>query len=183
MDVTLLPLGGGQDIGRSCILAKVGSASLLFDCGAHLRYKDDQRFPNFEAIAQPGRRLADHLNAVLITHVHVDHIASLPYLTEVLGYDGPIIMTHVTRALAPILLEDYQRTMNDRYGSSAPLHPGCRLSDTPVPQQVFQYSSAARLCSRATGGGNRGHGLPLQQEAVGQISSDCPALQMLSPPE
>ncbi len=52
------------------------------------------------------------------SHFHLDHCGALPYLTEVVGYDGPVLMTFPTRAICPILLEDYRKIMVDRKGES-----------------------------------------------------------------
>lgn len=46
----------------------------------------------------------------------LDHCGSLPYLTEMCGYDGPVYMTHPTRAICPLLLEDYRKITVDRRG-------------------------------------------------------------------
>lgn len=49
------------------------------------------------------------VDCVLITHFHLDHVGSLPYLTETVGYDGPVYMSYPTKAIAPILLEDNRK--------------------------------------------------------------------------
>ncbi|XP_065868174.1 cleavage and polyadenylation specificity factor subunit 3-II-like isoform X2 [Euphorbia lathyris] len=41
---------------------------------------------------------------------------ALPYFTEVCGYKGPVYMTYPTKALAPLMLEDYRKVMVDRRG-------------------------------------------------------------------
>ncbi len=38
------------------------------------------------------------------SHFHLDHCGALPYFTEMCGYEGPIYMTHPTKAICPILL-------------------------------------------------------------------------------
>ena len=38
------------------------------------------------------------------------------YFTEQCGYDGPIYMSHPTKAIAPILLADYRKISVERYG-------------------------------------------------------------------
>lgn len=38
------------------------------------------------------------------SHFHLDHCGALPYFSEMVGYDGPIYMTHPTKAISPILL-------------------------------------------------------------------------------
>lgn len=47
---------------------------------------------------------------------HLDHCGALPHFTEILGYRGPIVMTHPTRAICPVLLDDYRKLMSDKLG-------------------------------------------------------------------
>ncbi|KAF3536438.1 hypothetical protein F2Q69_00024193 [Brassica cretica] len=46
----------------------------------------------------------------------MDHVGALPYFTEVCGYNGPVYMSYPTKALSPLMLEDYRRIMVDRRG-------------------------------------------------------------------
>lgn len=52
----------------------------------------------------------------MVSSSHLDHCGALPYLTEMCGYNGPVFMTHPTKALCPILLEDYRRITVERKG-------------------------------------------------------------------
>lgn len=47
-----------------------------------------------------------------------DHCGALPYMSEMIGYNGPIYMTHPTKAIAPILLEDMRKVAVERKGES-----------------------------------------------------------------
>ena len=108
MSVKVLTLGAGQDIGKSCIIVTLGGRRIMFDCGMHMGYSDERRFPDWRQLGiAPGARATGVIDCVVISHFHMDHIGALPYLTEVLGYDGPIYMTQPTLAIAPILLKDY----------------------------------------------------------------------------
>ena len=49
-DIRIVPLGAGQDVGRSCILVSIGSKNVMFDCGMHMGYQDARRFPDFNYI-------------------------------------------------------------------------------------------------------------------------------------
>ncbi|KAM6191643.1 integrator complex subunit 11 isoform 2-T4 [Sarcoramphus papa] len=51
-------------------------------------------------------------------HFHLDHCGALPYFSEMVGYDGPIYMTHPTKAICPILLEDYRKITVDKKGET-----------------------------------------------------------------
>eukprot|EP01135_Chromosphaera_perkinsii_P008494 Nk52_evm62s1360 gene=Nk52_evmTU62s1360 len=209
-DIEVVPLGAGQDVGRSCVVVTLGGKTIMFDCGMHMGYNDHRRFPDFSKLSSyyrvppPGHNLNqnqsqsggngrqggggggrsggkggggggnrrgglgvsggggkggassnggggfgglsnggggggrgvhvstldefeslhgdgpgsfnDVIDCVIITHFHLDHCGALPYFTEMRGYDGPIYMTHPTKAIAPILLEDYRKIMVERKG-------------------------------------------------------------------
>uniref|UniRef100_A0A8D2P4M4 Integrator complex subunit 11 n=1 Tax=Zosterops lateralis melanops TaxID=1220523 RepID=A0A8D2P4M4_ZOSLA len=60
--------GAGQDVGRSCILVSIAGKNVMLDCGMHMGYNDDRRFPDFSYITQNGR-LTDFLDCVIIRWV------------------------------------------------------------------------------------------------------------------
>ncbi|KAF6779353.1 hypothetical protein AHF37_01300 [Paragonimus kellicotti] len=113
--IRIIPLGAGQDVGRSCILVSIGGKNVMFDCGMHMGYNDERRFPDFSYISD-NQSLTEYLDCVIISHFHLDHCGALPYMTEVIGYDGPIYMTHPTKAICPILLDDYRKITVERRG-------------------------------------------------------------------
>lgn len=45
MPIKIVPLGAGQDVGRSCVIVEVGGRTVMFDCGIHM--VDSQKFPDF----------------------------------------------------------------------------------------------------------------------------------------
>lgn len=113
MTLRVTPLGGARSVGRSCILVEIGASRALLDCGVGMsRQGDGRNLPDFSPLlggseGESGRDINDVLDVVLVTHFHLDHTGALPYLTEVLGYHGPVVMTHPTRAIAPMILEDH----------------------------------------------------------------------------
>jgi len=117
MGIKIVALGAGQDVGRSCLIVSIGGKNIMLDCGMHMGYSDERRFPDFQYIGSGN--LTHSIDAVFISHFHLDHCGALPYFSEVCGYDGPIIMTHPTKAVAPILLEDFRRVMEAKPGDSA----------------------------------------------------------------
>uniref|UniRef100_A0A671QZK0 Integrator complex subunit 11 n=1 Tax=Sinocyclocheilus anshuiensis TaxID=1608454 RepID=A0A671QZK0_9TELE len=116
-DIKVTPLGAGQDVGRSCILVSIGGKNIMLDCGMHMGYNDDRRFPDFSYVTQ-NSRLTEFLDCVIISHFHLDHCGALPYMSEMVGYDGPIYMTHPTKAICPILLEDFRKITVDKKGET-----------------------------------------------------------------
>ncbi|KAJ3363315.1 Integrator complex subunit 11 [Allomyces arbusculus] len=105
------PLGAGQDVGRSCILVSFATGrTVMLDCGMHMGYTDDRQFPDFKHLTRSSR-IDDAVDAVLISHFHLDHCGALPYLTERVGYSGPVVMSPPTKAICPLLLKDSQKLM------------------------------------------------------------------------
>ena len=111
-NITVLPLGAGQDVGRSCIIVRLGGKTIMFDCGLHMAFNDSRRFPDFTHLAPSGPYTA-HVDLVLLSHFHLDHSGGLPYFTERAGYAGPVLMTAPTRAIIPVLLEDFRKIVMD----------------------------------------------------------------------
>jgi integrator complex subunit 11 len=111
--IKIVPLGAGQDVGRSCILLSIGSKNIMLDCGMHMGYNDKRRYPDFKYISNTNEYTGS-IDAVIISHFHLDHCGALPYFTEICGYEGPIYMTYPTKAIAPILLEDMRKVCVER---------------------------------------------------------------------
>ncbi|KAJ0037886.1 hypothetical protein Pint_22403 [Pistacia integerrima] len=111
----LICLGAGQEIGKSCAVVTINGKRIMFDCGMHMGYDDHRRYPDFSLISK-SRDFDNSLSCIIITHFHLDHVGALPFFTEVCGYSGPIYMTYPTKALSPLMLEDYRKVMVDRRG-------------------------------------------------------------------
>lgn len=80
-DIKVTPLGAGQDVGRSCILVSMGGKNIMLDCGMHMGFNDERRFPDFSYIVSEGPT-TNHIDCVIISHFHLDHCGALPYFTE-----------------------------------------------------------------------------------------------------
>ena len=66
--IQLLPLGAGQDVGRSCILATIGKRTIMLDCGLHMGFNDDRRFPDFSLISRTNQ-FDSAIDCVIISHL------------------------------------------------------------------------------------------------------------------
>ncbi|CAI8605433.1 unnamed protein product [Vicia faba] len=115
MAIETLVLGAGQEVGKSCVVVNINGKRIMFDCGMHMGYNDHRQFPDFSLIS-PSGDFNDALSCIIITHFHLDHVGALAYFTEVCGYGGPVYMTYPTKALSPLMLEDYRKVMVDRRG-------------------------------------------------------------------
>jgi KH/beta-lactamase-domain protein len=97
----LMFLGGAKEVGRSCILAETNETKVLMDCGINVASYHDP-YPMLEGLHFPP----SELDAVIITHAHLDHSGFLPYLYKS-GYEGPVYCTEPTRDLMALLQFDY----------------------------------------------------------------------------
>lgn len=106
--MTITPLGSGQEVGRSCHLLEFRGMRIMLDCGIHPGYEGMNGLPFLDQV-EP-----DQIDVLLVTHFHLDHAASLPYLTERTSFKGRIFMTHPTKAVLRLLLGDYIRLLQSK---------------------------------------------------------------------
>lgn len=102
-DVRMVVLGGAQEVGRSAFLVKTRESSVLLDCGINPgSQRPFESFPRFDC---PEFQI-DQLDAVIITHAHLDHCGLAPFLYKY-GYDGPLYCSAPTSNLMTMLQLDY----------------------------------------------------------------------------
>jgi metallo-beta-lactamase family protein len=114
----LTPYGAAQQVTGSCHLVEHDGYRLLLDCGMFQgRDEERNRAPfGFEPEA---------VDAVVVSHVHLDHIGRLPRLFRE-GCRAPVYCHPATAALLPLMLQDalgvmvgdYERGL--RHGADAP---------------------------------------------------------------
>ena len=101
------------ELNRKVLIEALVDSDADFLCDRATQLGVDKTFINIaDALADPA------IDAVIISHFHLDHCGALPYMTEMVGYSGPIYMTHPTKAIAPILLEDMRRVAVERKGET-----------------------------------------------------------------
>ena len=102
-DVRMTVLGGAQEVGRSAFLIKTRESSVLLDCGINPgSQRPFETFPRFDS---PEFQI-DSLDAVVISHAHLDHCGLIPFLFKY-GYDGPVYCSAPTSNLMTLLQLDY----------------------------------------------------------------------------
>ena len=98
-------LGSGRQVGRSCMLLQTPESRVMLDCGVDVA-SHSEPYPFLES---PDFNIND-LDAVIISHAHLDHMGFLPYLFKY-GYRGPVYLTEPTRDISALLLLDFVKIM------------------------------------------------------------------------
>ncbi|WP_114416422.1 MBL fold metallo-hydrolase RNA specificity domain-containing protein [Marinospirillum perlucidum] len=97
--------GGRSGVTGSCHeLVASSDTSLLVDCG--LFQGEDQEGDSFDQLQIDFD--ITHIKALVVTHVHIDHIGRLPYLLAA-GFSGPILCSQPSAHLLPLVIEDALR--------------------------------------------------------------------------
>jgi metallo-beta-lactamase family protein len=97
---TVTFLGAARDVTGSTHRVDAGGQSLLLDCGLYQGRRSESRRRNQEFPFRPR-----DIDAVLLSHAHIDHCGNLPNLVRQ-GFAGPIYCTPATRALTAVMLGD-----------------------------------------------------------------------------
>ncbi|QEG39681.1 MBL fold metallo-hydrolase RNA specificity domain-containing protein [Roseimaritima ulvae] len=96
----LIHHGAHQGVTGSCHQLKMDNgSSYLVDCGL-FQGDDAKRNPNPEI-----KFSLSGIEALLLTHVHIDHCGRIPYLLSA-GFNKPIYCSHPTAKLLPLVMED-----------------------------------------------------------------------------
>ncbi|MGI0055656.1 MAG: beta-CASP ribonuclease aCPSF1 [Thermoplasmata archaeon] len=98
-------LGGYREVGRSASLLSTQNSKILIDCGLD---PGSERTPYFSA---PELLPLDSLDAVVVTHAHLDHCGLVPVLLKY-GFKGPIYCTAPTRDMMTLMLLDAIKVVN-----------------------------------------------------------------------
>lgn len=107
-DVRITILGSSRQVGRSAILIRTRESSILLDCGINPGTSNPiGAYPRFDVEEFSIGRL----DAVVVTHAHLDHCGFLPYLYKY-GYEGPVYCSKPTASLMVLLQGDYLDVMS-----------------------------------------------------------------------
>lgn len=100
--IRVTALGGYREVGRSCHLLVTSESKVLIDCGVNPGGSDQDLSPYLHL---PEVWPLTSLDAVILTHAHLDHSGLMPALFKY-GYEGPVYATPPTRDLASLLQLD-----------------------------------------------------------------------------
>ncbi len=99
--IRLTYLGAARQVGRSCILLQTPESRVLMDCGIDAG-DENNAYPYLDV---PEFNIKE-LDAVIVSHSHVDHCAMVPYLFK-FGYKGPVYCTPPTRDVMSLIMLDF----------------------------------------------------------------------------
>ncbi|TSA17873.1 MAG: beta-CASP ribonuclease aCPSF1 [Nitrosopumilales archaeon] len=101
-EVSLLTLGGFSQVGRSCMLLTTHESKILIDCGINPGTRNAQEaYPRLDWT----NITLDELDAIVISHAHLDHTGFLPALFKY-GYKGPVYCSEPTLPMMNLIQLD-----------------------------------------------------------------------------
>ena len=104
--IRIIGLGGWREVGRSAALVETPKSKVLIDCGIKAGATSPELIPIFNTKEFDY----NELDAVVVSHSHLDHVGAVPMLYEY-GFDGPLYMTTPALDLATLLWFDYVDVM------------------------------------------------------------------------
>ena len=115
-------LGSAREVGRSAILLQTEQSRVLLDCGLNVGNKYGKEIGPYINSYEFD---LEELDAVVISHAHMDHCGFLPYLYEY-GYCGPTYLTAPTRDIMALQQLDYIKICQNEHGKSPYTSKGVR---------------------------------------------------------
>jgi len=141
MKIMLRFLGAAQNVTGSRHLLEVNGTKILVDCGLYQERQLKSR--NWDPFFVPP----ESIDAVLLTHAHLDHCGLLPKLIRE-GFNGKIYCTAATSEIAQIILLDaahlqqedaeFKRKRHEREGRKGP-YPEIPLYTADEAKASFQH--------------------------------------------
>ncbi len=130
-------LGAARNVTGSCYLLQTGDTRVLIDCGFYQERKYQDR--NW----QPSPFDPSSINAVFLTHAHLDHCGLLPKLVRD-GFSGKIYCTKATAEIAQIILLDaaYLQEEDARFKAERHRREGRRGPYPEIPLYTVKDAEA-----------------------------------------
>ena len=138
MQIKLQFLGAAQNVTGSRHLLEANGTKILIDCGFYQERQFRER--NWEPFAIPP----ENIDAVLLTHAHLDHCGLLPRLVKE-GFKGNIYCTEATADIAKIILLDSAKIQQEDAEFKRKRHEREGRKD-PYPVVPLYTSADAEAC-------------------------------------
>ncbi|MHB2169037.1 MBL fold metallo-hydrolase [Alsobacter sp. R-9] len=147
--------GAALGVTGSCFELETGDARILVDCGLFQGSKTEKEL-NYRALPFPPRSI----QAVLLTHAHIDHSGLLPRLARE-GFAGTILATPATKDLCSVMLPDSGHIQeieveqlnrrSARRGGAKAVEPIYTAEDAEACMRHFRTVQAGRWIQAAPG--------------------------------
>jgi len=148
--IRMTALGGFRQVGRSCLLIQTPYSNIMLDCGVDVGSSGEDAHP---VLNVPELNL-DRLDAVVVSHAHLDHCGYVPWLYEN-GYKGPLYCTAPTRDLMVLLCLDYidvcQREGKDVFYTKKAIEKAVKHSIVLGYGEVSDITQDTRLTLQPSG--------------------------------
>ncbi|TYJ58751.1 endoribonuclease YSH1 [Cryptococcus floricola] len=134
--LTITMLGAGQEVGRSCCVIEHRGKKIVCDAGLHPAHPGIGALPFIDELDWST------VDAILVTHFHVDHAAALPYIMEKTNFkdgNGKVYMTHATRAIYGLTMMDTVRVNDQNPDSSSRLYDEADVQASWVSSIAVDY--------------------------------------------
>ncbi len=139
--ITLTSFGAAEQVTGSCHLLQAGNFKILVDCGFFQGDATNYQ-KNWEALDFEAKTL----NAVILTHAHLDHCGRLPLLFRN-KYRGKVYCTKATQQLTEIILQDNLRILQEKMLEQKlpPLYSSQDLKELHNSWQPLDYYQEIKL--------------------------------------
>jgi len=132
--------GAARTVTGACTLLETDGARVLVDCG--LSQERERQSSNWEPFpVAPGR-----IDAVILTHAHLDHCGLLPRLARE-GFKGPVFATSPTAEIAQIVMLDSARLQVEDAEAKAQRHAKQGRTGPRPPAPLYTEQDAQRAAS------------------------------------
>ncbi|MAH32794.1 beta-CASP ribonuclease aCPSF1 [archaeon] len=132
-------LGSGRQGGRSCLFLQTPESRVLLDCGVDVA-SDQNPYPYLEA---PEFNIND-LDAVIVSHAHIDHSGFVPYLFKY-GYRGPVYCTAPTRDVMSLMLLDFVKIQRSDSNGKEPLFSTDDIKEMVKHTITLEYNEVSDI--------------------------------------
>ena len=136
-DLRFVPLGGVGEIGINCYLYGLAGRWTMVDLGHRLRRRPPAGRRHRAARPALHRAAALHLDGLILTHAHEDHIGAVPYLWQRLGVPDLVHAIHRRRAAREAVGDRFRARRADPHRRAGRGVPGRRLRLPLRPRDPF----------------------------------------------
>ncbi len=134
--VRIIGLGGWREVGRSAALLETPKSKVLIDCGIKAGATNSELIPMFNTKEFDY----NELDAVVISHSHLDHVGAVPMLYEY-GFSGPLYISAPTLDLATLLWFDFVDVMQK--STNTPLYTVRGIKEAVKHAIPLEYSEVS----------------------------------------